>query len=80
MVVQIGNGATEPGESVQGLEVEWYRLKSSIHEDMKTASLIISHGGERERARTRERERERERRERESERARMGGREGEGGK
>ena len=46
MVVQIGNGSAEPGESVSGLEIEWFRLKSSIQEYMMNASLIISHGGE----------------------------------
>lgn len=46
LVVQIGNGSTEPGEGVDGLTVEWFRLKSSIHEYMSNASLIISHGGE----------------------------------
>ena len=45
LVVQIGNGSTEPGEGVDGLTVEWFRLKSSIHEYMSNASLIISHGG-----------------------------------
>ena len=46
LVVQIGNGSTEPREGVDGLTVEWFRLKSSIHEYMSNASLIISHGGE----------------------------------
>ena len=46
MVVQIGNGSAEPGESsVSGMEIEWFRLKSSIQEYMINASLIISHGG-----------------------------------
>ena len=47
MVVQIGNGSAEPGESsVRGMEIEWFRLKSSIQEYMINASLIISHGGQ----------------------------------
>lgn len=48
MTLQLGNGAYTPpdGQSVEGLEMEWYRFKPSLAPDMKEAALIISHGGE----------------------------------
>ncbi len=42
VTVQIGRGAFVPA---QGSEVNWYRYKPSLQEDMMNADLIISHGG-----------------------------------
>lgn len=45
MVVQIGGGRDPLIDTVPGIEVEVYRLKPSITEDIRQASLVISHAG-----------------------------------
>lgn len=47
MNLQIGRGEYFPTKLVgfSGLEVQYYRFKPSIQEDMKEADLIISHAG-----------------------------------
>ena len=47
MVIQTGRGSYTPAtvDDVQ-FQTEVYNYKLSIQEDMKDASLIISHGGE----------------------------------
>lgn len=52
LVVQIGQGEFEPFskgcEAIKeefGLNVEWYRLKASIRQDLEKATLVISHAG-----------------------------------
>lgn len=44
-MIQLGRGIYEPNVHVEGMSVEWYRLKPSLQQDMKNATLIISHGG-----------------------------------
>ncbi|XP_061179264.1 UDP-N-acetylglucosamine transferase subunit ALG13 homolog [Saccostrea echinata] len=43
--VQIGHGKEPIVDRVPGLEVEVYRLKPSISEDINQADLVISHAG-----------------------------------
>ncbi|XP_052680997.1 UDP-N-acetylglucosamine transferase subunit ALG13 homolog isoform X2 [Crassostrea angulata] len=45
VVVQIGRGRDPSIDTVPGIEVEVYRLKPSITEDIRQASLVISHAG-----------------------------------
>lgn len=45
VVVQIGRGRDPLIDTVPGIEVEVYRLKPSITEDIGQASLVISHAG-----------------------------------
>ncbi|XP_038044184.1 UDP-N-acetylglucosamine transferase subunit ALG13 homolog [Patiria miniata] len=46
VLLQIGRGVYEPEPvSKRGFTVEYYRYKDSIAEDIKNASLIISHAG-----------------------------------
>lgn len=45
VIVQIGHGRDPAIERVPGIEVEVYRLKPSIAEDINQADLIISHAG-----------------------------------
>lgn len=48
LTLQIGRGSYNPPTppEVAGILLEYYRFKPSLQEDMKKASLIISHGGE----------------------------------
>lgn len=47
LTLQIGRGNYEPPTplEVNGIQLEFYRFKPSLHDDMKRASLVISHGG-----------------------------------
>lgn len=47
ITLQIGQGQYEPRQGIgaEGVNVEFYRYKASLKEDMCGASLIISHGG-----------------------------------
>ncbi len=46
VTLQIGRGDYEPQSEPQAaIEMDVYRYKSSLQDDMKRASLIISHGG-----------------------------------
>ena len=47
LTLQIGRGSYEPPTppKVAGIQLEFYRFKSSLQEDMQKASLILSHGG-----------------------------------
>lgn len=43
---QIGNSSVEPGVFEQeGVQINMYRFKDSIQEDIKNADLVISHAG-----------------------------------
>lgn len=44
LTLQIGHGKFEPKKS-DFVEIEYYRLKDSILEDLKNADLVISHSG-----------------------------------
>lgn len=46
MLLQIGAGAEPKNVGPDSvLNVEYYRFKDSLREDMEAADLIISHGG-----------------------------------
>ncbi|XP_064596313.1 UDP-N-acetylglucosamine transferase subunit ALG13 homolog isoform X2 [Liolophura sinensis] len=47
LILQIGRGEFEPqgGQTVKDFDVEYYRYKNSLKEDVEKASLIISHAG-----------------------------------
>ena len=47
LTLQIGRGSFEPRTppEVAGLQLEYYRFKPTLQEDMQRTSLIISHGG-----------------------------------
>jgi beta-1,4-N-acetylglucosaminyltransferase len=45
LLIQLGRGPEITIPAAAPLEVEWYRFKPSLEEDMRTASLIISHAG-----------------------------------
>lgn len=44
ITLQIGNGSFEPQQS-SIININYYRLKSSIKDDIRKASLVISHAG-----------------------------------
>ncbi|GFU97721.1 putative bifunctional UDP-N-acetylglucosamine transferase and deubiquitinase ALG13, partial [Trichonephila clavipes] len=44
IILQIGQGTVIPDKS-DIIEVEWFRFKDSISQDIKNASLIIGHAG-----------------------------------
>ena len=43
--LQIGRGSKPVLPSEPPLHIEWYRFKPSLDEDMRSASLIVSHAG-----------------------------------
>jgi beta-1,4-N-acetylglucosaminyltransferase len=46
LTLQIGRGEFTPlRDDFPNLEVNWYRYKETLANDMKEAQLIISHGG-----------------------------------
>jgi UDP-N-acetylglucosamine transferase subunit ALG13 len=47
MLMQIGRGLEPPITSFSndGFEMDYYRYKDSINEDIKSADLVISHAG-----------------------------------
>ena len=45
LVIQLGRGPEITIPAAAPLTVEWYRFKPSLEEDMRAASLIISHAG-----------------------------------
>ena len=46
LTLQIGQGEFEPDPPNEGVSVEWYRYKQTLRDDMSSAALIISHGGD----------------------------------
>ncbi|KAJ9580750.1 hypothetical protein L9F63_024076 [Diploptera punctata] len=46
LTLQIGNGTVEPptGE-VEGIQVDYFRFKDSLAQDMQAADLVMSHAG-----------------------------------
>lgn len=46
LVLQIGNGSYEPQiQENNNLQIDCYQFKTSLHDDMREASLVISHAG-----------------------------------
>ncbi len=45
LVLQLGRGAEPVLPAASPLAIDWYRFKPSLEEDMRGASLIISHAG-----------------------------------
>lgn len=46
LVVQTGSGSYLPPPGTKDFHLECYNYKSSLHDDLQSASLVISHGGE----------------------------------
>lgn len=45
ILVQKGNGKYEPGTGSEGVPIEHYSFKPSLHDDMAGAALVVSHAG-----------------------------------
>lgn len=45
VLVQKGNGKYEPGAGHEGVPLEHYSFKPSLHDDMAGAALVVSHAG-----------------------------------
>ena len=46
LLLQIGRGSFEPDkQNSEGVHIEYYRYKDSIHNDIEEADLVISHAG-----------------------------------
>ena len=46
ILLQIGNGSVIPQKcTISGVELDFFKFKPSIDEEIKNASLIVSHAG-----------------------------------
>lgn len=45
ILIQKGNGKYEPGTGFEGIPIEHYSFKPSLHDDMAGAALVVSHAG-----------------------------------